>query len=244
MCRWLVLSGLAIALYCVGCAAPPPPPAKLTTPTPGKTATGVVTPSSTYVVQQGDTLYGIAQRHGVSVKEIMRANPEVHPLNLPVGAHLKLPEHKIAPSTPAGVVATSTPYAAGPVPPRSRTGYIWPLRGDLLLRYGEPMPGGGARSQHIEISATAGAQVLAARAGHAYRAERVPGLGKVIIIVHDDGAVTLYGHNSTLLAEHGASVAQGDVVALAGDSGRAVSPRLAFMLLRGGTAIDPLEYLP
>lgn len=44
-----------------------------------------------YVVQPGDTYYLLAQRFGVSVAEIQRANPGVDPNTLLVGQVLCIP---------------------------------------------------------------------------------------------------------------------------------------------------------
>ena len=36
----------------------------------------------TYIIQQGDTLYKIANQYGVSVQDVITANPGVNPFNL------------------------------------------------------------------------------------------------------------------------------------------------------------------
>lgn len=57
---------------------------------PGTTADGMVT-ARTHTVQSGDTYYGIAQRYGVSVPALERANPGVDPRRLAVGHALRIP---------------------------------------------------------------------------------------------------------------------------------------------------------
>lgn len=44
-----------------------------------------------YVIQPGDTLYKIAQMYGVSVQEVIDANPNVNPYNLYVGQIIQVP---------------------------------------------------------------------------------------------------------------------------------------------------------
>lgn len=44
-----------------------------------------------YVIQPGDTLYKIAQMYGVSVQDIINANPNVNPYNLYVGQIIQVP---------------------------------------------------------------------------------------------------------------------------------------------------------
>lgn len=45
----------------------------------------------TYVIQQGDTLYKIANQYGVSVQEIINANPGINPYNLFPGQVIQIP---------------------------------------------------------------------------------------------------------------------------------------------------------
>lgn len=45
-----------------------------------------------YVVRPGDTLYLIAQKYGISVEEILEANPNVDPYNLQIGQLICVPK--------------------------------------------------------------------------------------------------------------------------------------------------------
>ncbi len=44
-----------------------------------------------YIIQPGDTLYKISQMYGVSVQEIIDANPNINPYNLYVGQIIQVP---------------------------------------------------------------------------------------------------------------------------------------------------------
>lgn len=44
-----------------------------------------------YVVQRGDTFYGIAQKYGTTVQALAAANPDLNPENLPVGRRIVVP---------------------------------------------------------------------------------------------------------------------------------------------------------
>lgn len=111
-------------------------PAEL--PTPRVIGEGAVQPGggSTYTVRSGDTLAAIAERFGLSLDELVAANPGLDPRALTVGDSVRLPELSGTPrpateeatataaqtpadtATPAPVVteapeSTSTPVAVG-----------------------------------------------------------------------------------------------------------------------------------
>lgn len=62
---------------------------------PGAAGSGVARPvsvkSRVYVAQAGDTVYGLAKRLGVTVADIVRANPGLDPDHIKVGQRLHLP---------------------------------------------------------------------------------------------------------------------------------------------------------
>jgi len=51
----------------------------------------IAAPQSSVVIQHGDTLEGIALRHGTTISALQRANPGLDPLALQVGGKLRLP---------------------------------------------------------------------------------------------------------------------------------------------------------
>jgi LysM repeat protein len=85
-------------------AGPPPTPVIIATPTP--TATPV-----TYMVQEGETLLGIAIKFGVSLEALQAANPSVEPRFLTIGTVL------IIPPPEGGFLAAATHLAAPPPAP-------------------------------------------------------------------------------------------------------------------------------
>lgn len=113
--------------------APPTMAVVQTTPTPLPTAT--VTPSPTpitYVVEEGDTLLGIAITNRTSVEDIEALNPGVVPELLQIGQSLVLPP----PATPifAGEAATPVPLrvsVASIQTLRTPVGSMW-LIGEVL----------------------------------------------------------------------------------------------------------------
>jgi murein DD-endopeptidase MepM/ murein hydrolase activator NlpD len=65
---------------------------------------------TTYTIQKGDTLSGIAQKYGTSVSELMKLNPQIKDPNLIyAGASLNLPT--TTPTTTPTPPTTTSPYA-------------------------------------------------------------------------------------------------------------------------------------
>lgn len=69
------------------------------------------------------------------------------------------------------------------------------------------------------------------------------GYGLYVVVDHGNGYVTTYSHCDEILVEVGQRVAQGEVIAKAGNTGNSTGPHLHFEIRINGTAVDPLPYL-
>ncbi|MBL8566923.1 MAG: LysM peptidoglycan-binding domain-containing protein [Hyphomicrobiaceae bacterium] len=118
----------------------------------------------------------------------------------------------------------------------------WPARGKVLSGFGQRTD--GTHNDGINIAVPQGAEVHAAEEGEiAYAGSELKGYGNLVLIRHDNGWVTAYAHNDTLLVKRGDKVKRGDVVAKAGRTGQVDQPQLHFELRQGSKPIDPLPYL-
>ncbi|MGM0369354.1 MAG: LysM peptidoglycan-binding domain-containing protein [Bacillota bacterium] len=71
----------------------------------------------TYIVQAGDTLYEIAQRHSVTLEDLLAVNPQIeNPNQISVGQEICIPTKAIVPEKCA-VILTAPEYLK-PVPDR------------------------------------------------------------------------------------------------------------------------------
>ena len=118
----------------------------------------------------------------------------------------------------------------------------WPVKGAVLARYGTARGASGLRWQGILIGAPAGEPVHAIHRGRVAFADWFRGLGLLLIIEHEDGFMSLYGHNETLIGDTGDWVESGDVIATVGDSGGNPRSALYFEIRRSGEPVDPRRW--
>ena len=115
----------------------------------------------------------------------------------------------------------------------------WPVKGPVLAPYGTPRGKSGVIWQGVLIGARAGDAVRSIHRGRVAYADWFRGLGLLIIVEHDGGFMSLYGHNRTLIRETGDWVDSGEVIATVGDSGGSAKPALYFEIRHAGTPVDP-----
>lgn len=135
--------------------------------------------------------------------------------------------------------------ASTPVP-RDRGALPWPVQGQVLTRFGpqrHPQFGTVVFRRGIDIDAKTGDEVRAVAGGEVLHADWVKGYGMLVIIDHDGGLYTLYGHLSSLNVKKSDRVAARQAIARAGETGSLSGPRLYFELRRNGEAEDPLRWL-
>ncbi|MDR2032539.1 MAG: peptidoglycan DD-metalloendopeptidase family protein [Azoarcus sp.] len=144
--------------------------------------------------------------------------------------------------------AVAQPPAADPgaTPPSPAPNpWIWPVKGKIVIGFDAPMSGGAKlRNRGIDIAGEPGTPVLAVGNGKVvYAGSAVRGLGKMVIIKHDDNYLTAYAHNRAILVKENDTVAQGQKIAELGSTD-ADQPKLHFELRKQGQPVDPLKYLP
>jgi murein DD-endopeptidase MepM/ murein hydrolase activator NlpD len=95
----------------------------------------------------------------------------------------------------------------------------------------------------IDIALRNGSAVFAAGNGYVSFAGYTPEDGYIIMVNHSDEFVTLYKHCSVLLKKQRDFVAQGELIALSGDTGKSTGPHLHFEIWKKGVPGNPEDYL-
>jgi len=137
----------------------------------------------------------------------------------------------------------SLPNAASPVPTQppaaSSVPFIWPADGDVSQAMTPKHPSG------IDVAAPIGSEVRAVRDGEVFFVGGDPccSYGNFIVIGHDDGWSSVYGHLSTFLVQAGDLVEQGQAIGLSGETGYVNGPHVHFELRSSGRPVNPLDHL-
>ena len=103
----------------------------------------------------------------------------------------------------------------------------------------DPFTGEEAFHSGLDLAAPEGSEIRAVLGGEAARAGYDPSYGNYLLIDHYNGFSTLYAHCSALFVREGDPVAQGQVIAAVGSTGRADGSHLHFEIRFWGTLLDP-----
>ena len=123
--------------------------------------------------------------------------------------------------------------------------FRWPTSGSLTSKYGyRTIFGGSDFHGGIDIANKKGTDIVAADGGVVIHAGWMSSYGYLIIIDHQNGYTTYYGHNSKLLVSEGDKVYKGEHIAEMGATGRVTGTHCHFEVRYNDERQNPLDYLP
>ena len=114
--------------------------------------------------------------------------------------------------------------------------FMWPTEGRIVSSFDPTRKG-------IDIAGQAGQPIVAASDGTVLYAKNMRGYGNLVIVDHNDGLVSAYAHNKTILVKEGQIVSRGQRIAEMGDSD-ADTVKLHFEIRQLGKPVDPVGLLP
>lgn len=123
---------------------------------------------------------------------------------------------------------------------------IWPTQGWLSSGTGgrtDPFTGEADYHPGLDISADRGTPVYATADGTITHASYSGAYGNLVVIEHQFGIETRYGHLSAFRTARGESVKRGDLIGLVGATGRATGPHLHYEVRVNGRILNPLSFL-
>jgi murein DD-endopeptidase MepM/ murein hydrolase activator NlpD len=215
-------------------------------------------------VAKGVTLYRISLAYKIPITKLMEANGLTSPSALKVGRKIFIPGAKavlsVAPSLPlsplekkdleSSLETEEKPIFSAGVekeigkPPwlGKELDIIWPIQGKINSPFG---PRRKKLHAGIDIASPSYQEVKAAMDGEVILSIKSrTGYGNVVVLRHDLGYTSIYGHMNVIIAKDGEAVRQGQAIGGVGSTGKSTGPHLHFELRHDGRAIDPLPILP
>ena len=123
---------------------------------------------------------------------------------------------------------------------------IYPTYGRISDGYGwRTHPITNKRSFHhgIDFGNKTGTPIYATADGVIKKIQKLKLMGNMIVISHNFGYETRFGHLSKALVKVGQEVKRGDIIALMGNSGRSTGAHLHYEVLRYNKHRNPYSYL-
>lgn len=117
--------------------------------------------------------------------------------------------------------------------------FVSPAKGKVISPYGTR---GGRTHTGTDIKLKKGDTIVAACHGVVTMAQTYSGYGKLIILKHENEVETYYSHLSKILVSKGDTINCGQVVGLAGSTGRATTDHLHFEIRKSKKAINAEHY--
>ncbi len=126
---------------------------------------------------------------------------------------------------------------------QSRGSLLPPVQGRVLAAYGQAKSGTNLRWKGQWLAAATGTPVRAAAGGRVAYVGWMHRYGLMVILEHDGGYYTLYGHADAADVRLGQWVDAGTRIARAGTSGGHRDSGIYFEIRKGRNAIDPRPWL-
>lgn len=103
----------------------------------------------------------------------------------------------------------------------------------------------GVRTKHmgVDIPGNLNTPIYASRNGKVIFAGYSGGYGNLVIVRHDKGYTTYYGHLNKITTRVGANVGTGTMIGKMGSTGNSTGSHLHFEVRRNGVALNPVDYI-
>ena len=146
----------------------------------------------------------------------------------------------------ARLTLTGKPYFT-----RTMAGFIlWPFYSEVVTPVTSPFgwrvhPILGTRKLHagVDLGYDYNDPILAAFSGVVVHVGNYSRAGNAVILKHDTGTYTMYGHCNKILVVMGQQVKAGQEIALAGSTGYSTGPHLHLEIWQRGQAVNPLPFI-
>lgn len=183
-----------------------------------------------HLVRGGESLSSLAKTYAIDITRIVDAN-DLASGTISKGQSLFIPNARLSSASLRDFYGER---------------FLWPARGRISSPFGyRANPFTGLRTYHsaIDIVVSLGTKVKATSDGRVADTGYNSVFGNYIILKHASGYQSLYAHLSSILVKEGASITQGAVIGLSGNTGQSTGPHLHFSIFKNGQALDPTKYV-
>lgn len=128
------------------------------------------------------------------------------------------------------------------------TGYVYPVMSPKMSSdYGtrfHPILKASKHHDGIDLAAPKDTPIRAIDSGVVVFADRYHGYGNLIVVLHQNGLTSHYGHCNSFRVKTGEKVKSGQIIGLVGSTGISTGPHLHFEIRNQGQAMDPERFIP
>ena len=177
-----------------------------------------------HTVKKGDTFGKIANLYNADAGEVESYNGLDEDATLATGQEIIVPHGEIPAPKPTKRSSSGSGGKTGSNLPAYSGYYIRPLSGGTKTQ-------GIHGNNGVDIAASVGTPLYAAAGGTVIIARTGGwngGYGNYVVVKHDNGTQTLYGHMNTVGVASGQTVSQGQAIGTLGNSGNSTGPHVHF----------------
>lgn len=144
--------------------------------------------------------------------------------------------------SPADSSARLLPDSCSAAPMITNAGVHPPISGKVTSPYGyrsHPITGETDFHRGLDIAAAQGSDIRAALPGRVSQVGESAIYGNYITLDHGNGLTTTYCHCEQIIAQQGANLRQGELVATVGSTGISTGPHVHFEIAKNGKYYNP-----
>lgn len=209
-----------------------------------QTSTQTQSETTTYVIEKGDTLYGIAKKYNMKINDLLSLNSLTKDSVIKVGQKIKVTSVKTTAVTKTAetVVAETKKEDDTPAPDtrtygktvESDNSTVWPVKNPTVTTV-------KGKASGVQLSAQNNESVKCIHEGTVMYVGVYRGFGQVAFVQSKTGVIYVYAGLGDVDVKKGDYKVSGDEIGTAGVDSITKKPQITFMVFQNGKPIDPAK---